>query len=125
MKQLTEEWITKAEGDLKIADSEMRGPNPVADVVCFLCQQTVEKYLKARLTDQSVVFPRTHDLEALANLCLPTAPELGQSMNDLRYLTTFGVEERYPGTAAHTADAIRSVGTAHQIQGLIRRRLGI
>jgi HEPN domain-containing protein len=125
MKQLTEEWITKAEGDLKVADSEMRDPNPVADVVCFLCQQAGEKYLKAWLTERSVVFPRTHDLEALANLCLPTVPELGQFMNDLRYLTTFGVEVRYPGTTAHQADAIRSVGTAHQTQELIRRRLGI
>jgi hypothetical protein len=51
-------------------------------------------------------------------------PELAQLMNDLRYVTTFGVEVRYPGTAAHQSDAVRSIGTVHQVHKLIQRRLG-
>ncbi len=125
MKPLTEEWIAKAEGDLRVADSQMQGANPVFDVVCFLCQQAVEKYLKAWLTEQSTTFPRTHDLEALARLCLASIPELANSMHDLRYLTTFAVEVRYPGTSAQPGDAQQAAHTAHEIRTLIRSKLGI
>jgi HEPN domain-containing protein len=125
MKRLTEEWIMKAEGDLTVVDSQMRETRPVADVVCFLCQQCVEKYLKAWLTEQDISFPRTHDLEALAKLSLPSMPELAAHLHDLRYLTTFAVEVRYPGLSAQTSDAERSARTAHAIRALVRAKLGL
>ena len=46
-------------------------------MVCFHCQQSVEKYLKARLEEAAISFPKTHDLENLLMLLLPLEP-LGQ-----------------------------------------------
>lgn len=125
MKPLTEEWVTKAEGDLAVADSQMHGSSPVTDVVCFLCQQSVEKYLKAWLTEQSISFPRTHDLDALAKLCLGSLPELAHYLHDLRYLTSFAVDVRYPGASTEQGDAEQSTQTAHDIRTLVRSKLGI
>ena len=125
MKLLTEEWLTKAEGDLQVADAQMQGGSPVLDVVCFLCQQAVEKYLKTWLTEQSIAFPRTHDLEARGKLCQPSLPEIANFVHDLRYLTTFGVEVRYPGTSASVGDAQQALNTGHRVRLLVRSELGI
>jgi HEPN domain-containing protein len=35
------------------------------DLVCFHLQQCIEKYLKARLNEAGIPFPKTHDLERL------------------------------------------------------------
>jgi len=40
----------------------------------FFAQQCVEKYLKARLVEAGIAFPKTHDLEALLDLVLPAEP---------------------------------------------------
>lgn len=66
MNALTLEWIAKAEGDYASAGREYRARrNPNYDAACFHAQQVAEKYLKAWLQEQSVVFPRTHNLIAL------------------------------------------------------------
>jgi len=100
MKALTAEWVDKAEGDYQVAQDQWKAPTPVFDAICFHAQQCAEKYLKAWLTEQGTPFPRTHDLESLAKFCLPTFPDLSAILNDLRFLTSFGVEVRYPGTSA-------------------------
>ena len=48
MKQATREWIKKAEGDYAAATIlSRRRKVPLHDHVCFHCQQSAEKYLKA------------------------------------------------------------------------------
>ena len=49
--EYTNQWIIKAEHDLKTVEHELTLPENevVRDVVCFHCQQAVEKYLKAFL----------------------------------------------------------------------------
>ena len=62
-----ENWLKKAESDLKIVDHELKLPEDevVKDLVCFHCQQAVEKYLKAFLIFHEVELPRTHNIEFL------------------------------------------------------------
>jgi len=55
-------WIQKAENDYTVARNEIQFPNPITDVICFHCQQAVEKYLKAFLIHHGVDFGRTHDV---------------------------------------------------------------
>ena len=75
MKPLTQEWVEKAEGDFQVATQIMRRRKQrVYDAACFHAQQTVEKYLKARLCEAVVAFPKTHDLAALLKLLLPLEP---------------------------------------------------
>lgn len=47
MKRETKEWVSKAEGDWRVAQREMAATDPVNDAVCFHAQQCVEKYLTA------------------------------------------------------------------------------
>jgi len=54
MKPETQEWIEKAEGDLKVARRETQTADPVYDAVCFHAQQCAEKYLKAVLEEHNI-----------------------------------------------------------------------
>jgi HEPN domain-containing protein len=68
MKPETQEWIEKAEGDFKVARREIQTTDPVYEAVCFHAQQCAEKYLKALLEEQILVFRKTHDLVELIDL---------------------------------------------------------
>jgi HEPN domain-containing protein len=125
MNPLTQEWIEKAEGDYKVAASQWQVADPVYDAICFHAQQGVEKCLKAWLVEQSLSFPKTHDLESLTKLCLPTLPELAPLMNGLRFLTSFAVEIRYPGTFADRQDADVCWQSFLQARDLVRKKLSL
>ena len=75
MKAATREWIRKAESDYQLAVSLMRRRKlPVRDHVCFHVQQSAEKYVKARLEEAGLPFPRTHDIAALLQAAAPVEP---------------------------------------------------
>ncbi len=63
MKQITLEWIVKAEEDWQVAQMSYRARKfPAFDAAVFHSQQCVEKYLKSRFVEASLSFSRTHDL---------------------------------------------------------------
>lgn len=65
--KLVKQWLVFAEEDLVWAESSLKGE--IWRGVCFACQQSFEKYLKAYLTAYNINFPKTHDLNKLLNLC--------------------------------------------------------
>ncbi len=96
MKRQTAKWVRKAEDDLIGARKLAAGKPSLHDLVCFHCQQSAEKYLKALLIDRGVAPPRTHDLLVLLNLTLPHDPTLKSERRRLTSLTRYAVEFRYP-----------------------------
>src|SRR6185437_15863779 len=63
MLPITREWVAKAESDYDGACEALRSRKKSRrDRICFFSQQCVEKYLKARLTEAGIAFPRTHEL---------------------------------------------------------------
>jgi HEPN domain-containing protein len=85
------------------------GSEPLHDLVCFHCQQTAEKYLKALLEELGANIPKTHDLEKLLNLLLTHHAGLHSQRRGLRFLTDFAVLSRYPGESASKREACRSL----------------
>lgn len=101
MKASTKEWVEKAEADFISAGREYRArKSPNFDAACFFSQQCIEKYIKARLVEDSISFPNTHDLEALLDLVLPVEPLWIAFRHQLSDLTSFAVTFRYPGESA-------------------------
>jgi len=125
MQPMTQEWIDKAEGDAQVVTALWQMAEPVYDAICFHAQQCVEKYCKAWLVESEVDFPRTHDLEALAKLCLASLTELTALLDDLRFLTSFAVEIRYPGISASRQDAEHCWQSASRARALFREHLGL
>jgi HEPN domain-containing protein len=68
---VVDEWAEKAEADYKAAVAlNRRRREPLPDIVCYHCQQSAEKYLKAYLIVQGVSPPHIHDLVQLLNLAV-------------------------------------------------------
>ncbi len=75
MKPSTREWVKKAEADYQLALAlSRRRKVTFHDHACFACQQSAEKYLKARLEEAGIVSPKTHDLKLLLKLVAPVEP---------------------------------------------------
>ena len=87
-------WFDKAEADLTAANILFESNPLVLDIVCFHCQQAVEKYLKGFLVFYDVEFPKTHILEYLIKLCSKVDPVFNTI--ELNELSQFAVRARYP-----------------------------
>src|SRR5947208_15321305 len=96
MKRTTRDWVRKAEADLVIARRISRSKTPLHDGVCFHCQQSAEKYLKALLNELGLAIPRTHNLDDLLSLLVGQHRSLRSLRRGLIFLTDFAVQYRYP-----------------------------
>jgi HEPN domain-containing protein len=117
--------VRKAEADLLGARSLSREKPPLHDLTCFHCQQSAEKYLKALLQELGIVPPRTHHLEDLLHLLLPSDPKLRILRRQLVSLSRFAVDFRYPGFNATKRHASIALRYAERIRLEIRTRLGL
>jgi HEPN domain-containing protein len=125
MKPETQEWIEKAEGDLKVARREGQTTDPVYDAVCFHAQQCAEKYLKALLEEHNTAFPRIHDLIVLLNLNGGLTPELDPLQPRLAHLSVFGIASRYPGVRTDQQAAEEAIETAEEVRTIVRAKPGL
>lgn len=115
------EWLKKAEEDFAGAlHLHRRRAKPLPDLVCFHCQQAAEKYLKALLILHEVVFPKTHDLISLLELCLPFQPELELLREPVELLNPYSVRFRYPGEESSQEDVKQAIKTTKAIIHMMR-----
>src|SRR5262245_47018027 len=115
-------WLktTATVQDITVVAALWQMEAPVYDAICFHARPCVEKYCKAWVVERHVDFRRTHDLEALAKLCLPSLTGLTALLDDLRFLTSFAVEIRYPGISASRQDAEHCWQSASRARALCR-----
>src|SRR5512136_1015258 len=126
MKPTTREWVKKAENDFKVASQILRRRKDIVpDAACFFCQQCVEKYLKARLLEGGITFPRTHDLLQLLNACLPVEPLWSAYSKVVDRMTDYAVGFRYPGHSATLREAKLAFKHCRSLRAEARRSLGI
>lgn len=126
MKAATRDWIEKAEADhLAAVDLGRRRKLPLHDMVCFHRQQSAEKHLKARLEEEAISFPKTHDLEVLLTLLLGIEPLWASPAPAVRRLKPFGVLIRYPGNDASKAQARQALIDSKAIRSEARQALGL
>ncbi len=125
MNPLTLEWIEKAEGEFIAAVQVLYGSNPITHVLCLLAQQCVEKYLKAWLQENNIPFQRTHDLEELLNLILPSMPAWGAWQPGLSKLTEHAADSRYPQTIATASDAENAMRICGDVRDAIHTYLKV
>jgi HEPN domain-containing protein len=126
MRPETLEWVEIAEGDFQTANREAAVINaPNFNAVCFHCQQSAEKYLKAVLTEHSIYFPKTHDLEILLASVCKIAPEATSLSQAAKALTGYGIDVRYPGGGPDSNAARGALSDCTAIRTLLRRLLGL
>jgi len=110
MKPITREWLRKAAEDLRSAKSIATMSPPHPGHVCFWCQQSAEKYLKALLQEAGSRVPRSHDLEWLLQKLVPARPTLAPLRRGLVFLRQFAEDVGIPcdrGTSRQAASAVK------------------
>src|SRR5260370_15036763 len=125
MNRLTARWVRKAEADLIGARGLARLNQPVHDLICFHCQQSAEKYLKALLQDLGLTVPRTHKLGDLLTLLVPHDATLRRLRRTLGGLSRYAVDFRYPGENATQRQAATALRQAEKTRNELRTRLGL
>lgn len=125
MTPIALEWVQKADEDFAVAEWVAQGPIGSFSAICFHCQQCIEKYLKARLQEANTPFPKTHDLDVLLNLVVPSEPAWASLRPRLAMLQPFSVETRYPGISASPSDAADALRTCRDVRAILRASMGL
>lgn len=126
MRPATVEWVRKAEGDYDVVCVLLRSRKKSRfDAICFHAQQCVEKYLKGRLIEAHLTFPKTHELSVLLRLIAPVEPLWTIYEGEMRALSKWGITPRYPGVDADGEAARESVRICRKIRNTVRLSLGL
>jgi HEPN domain-containing protein/predicted nucleotidyltransferase len=124
MKPETQELVQRAEEDWTGAHRLLQPP-PLYNLVCFLAQQSAEKYMKAFLEEHNIPFPRTHDLVELLDLSGNLLPELQPFRSELAALTQYAVLPRYRSVALTQQEVDEALRIAEHVRSVIRAKLGL
>ena len=103
------EWIERAEHDFDTVELLIRERSKSYEIICFHCQQCIEKLLKAVLVKDKTSFPRIHDLVKLANSCVEKHPIILEYLEVLSELNEYAVAGRYPGEIVDSEDVLEAV----------------
>lgn len=123
-EQYALEWLQYAENDLE-AGRFLLGMVPLpVEIICFHCQQTAEKALKAFLAHNGTSVPKTHDLPNLNELCAGHNIDIESLAEQCIALNDYAVEIRYPGKLPiEEEDAKKAVKDAEVILDYVQTRL--
>lgn len=116
-----EKWFRKAESDLLVIKNNLFSTEIPIDACCFHAQQAAEKYLKAYLVSKLVIFPKTHDLQSLLNLCIEINISFSEIIQPIIRLSDYSIAPRYPDAFDDltVGDAIKAQKDAIEIKEFI------
>jgi HEPN domain-containing protein len=118
--EAAESWFRRASIDLDTAGflSENMQPVPI-EIVCYLCEQAVEKYLKGFLVLNDTVPQKTHNLNSLGVACTEFSKSYEDVADMLSVLTEYAVHIRYPSEIEiSNEDMRRALANAKSIEAL-------
>jgi len=95
-RELIRGWLRVAAADMENAQILLSSAPSSYTHVAVLCQQAVEKLLKAVLVRHGISVPRSHDLGRLLSLLLEDEPDLVSRSGDAPALSQYAVAPRYP-----------------------------
>ena len=117
---LTLERVRKAESGWEVIKRLQQPLTPdVYEPICFHAQQCIEKYMKAWLQEANIRPQRTHELNILLNLIVPTHPEWRAWRTDFVEFQPHAVDVRYE-TFATAAQVEHAVHVCTEVRTAIR-----
>ncbi len=89
-------WLEIASEDYNTA-LFLRNMKPIPlEIICFHCQQSAEKDLKAYLIKNDIIVQKTHNLELILKKCIEIDFSFKDIYKSCLRLTDYAVELRYP-----------------------------
>lgn len=113
-QSLVKEWVHKAERDMDTAILTLDNKPEYTDIICYHCQQAVEKYLKAYLVYLDTPFEKKHDLDYLIDLIVENDKEIEHFYDAVETLSGYAVEIRYP-TDDQSEPSVEEARNAYEI----------
>lgn len=118
-------WREFADTDLQAAEhlSKTMRPAPY-ELVCYLCQQSAEKYLKGYLILRTKEDPpHIHDLLILGKLCKKVSPEFSKILDICSELTEYGIQSKYPSKMAiEKEDVLSALQNAKNLRKFMQKQ---
>jgi HEPN domain-containing protein len=124
--EVLQQWLNKGNDALRSAEylSTMHHPTP-DEVICNLCQQSAEKYLKSFLFFQNIEPPKIHDLIELLGMCVKLNESFSVLAPKMHILTTYSVIPRYPNELGITGEDMKTaIRYAKDVQEFVMKVVG-
>jgi HEPN domain-containing protein len=115
------QWLKLPDDNLRTAKYIAENMHPVpSEIVCNLCQQSAEKYLKYFLFINNAELSKTHDLPILLEKCINISGDFIQLVKKCGFLTQYAVLPRYPNDLQITEnDVMTAVKFADDIRAFV------
>ncbi|MFH1321681.1 MAG: HEPN domain-containing protein [Bacteroidota bacterium] len=127
--KLIEEWFSIARENLLFAKSGIDEEYSPYPTICFLCQGSAEKYLKAFLIRNGWELEKTHDLVDLLVSCIDYNPKFDILKEECHLLNEYITEGRYPGDLPfeniNKDDAIKAIEAAEKIEDKVLKNINL
>jgi len=105
----TKEWFIKADDDFEAVQILNEAYKKKIEIMCYLCSQAVEKYLKGFLVYNGIIPVKTHNLEYLVDECIKIENSFKTIENDCVFINKYSAEVRYPNKVDITEDILKYV----------------
>ncbi|GHT83700.1 hypothetical protein FACS189467_9090 [Bacteroidia bacterium] len=113
------EWLQIADDDFDSAQILNKAVRKHNEVICYLCAQAAEKYLKGYLIYYDIIPRKTHNLLSLNELCAEKDNDFQKVLTLSDYLNKFANDVRYPHKYDVTADdANLAISTVEKIRSI-------
>ncbi len=124
-KDLLIRWMQFAREDLIIAREILKSEFPIYRAVCFHCQQSAEKYLKAYQILFEIRIIKTHDLAAIIDTLIDFDKNIEQFKLKSKEITNYAVSIRYPDDFEdiNKTQAEEAIEIATQIEKYITKKI--
>ena len=130
--EYVKEWILFARDNLIAAKKSIKSDDTDNDfipyhTVCFMCQGSAEKYLKAYLILNGWILEKIHDLEKLLKYCVKYDNNFENLLLECELLNEYIAEGRYPGDLPFESigekDAREAIDAADKIAEFVKERI--
>jgi len=110
------QWFYKADADFDAAKILNNAYKKHTEIICYLCAQAAEKYLKGYLVYKNHKIENTHNLPYLNNLCTAYDNHFEEIKIECGVLNKFNNNIRYPdGIETDEHDVKLSLGMIEKI----------
>ena len=119
--EILQQWLNRGEEELRSAIhlSTMHHPTP-DETICYLCQQSAEKYLKAYIFSHDIEPEKTHELEILLETCKMHNENFYSLLSKAIFLSKYAIMPRYPNELGITSEDMKTaIQYAKDIQKVI------
>jgi HEPN domain-containing protein len=96
-RPLHQQWLDRARSNLERARMDKFSRYILYEDMCFDCQQSVEKALKALMVSKNIQFEWTHQIGVLIKTLEDNQIEVPDNIKKSASLSVYAVRTRYPG----------------------------